>query len=116
MRFPARWTACSLLVLTVMGASGCREARQDGTEDATPLVDVPATVRRFPLDSDTFVLVAEDSLGSRYLPDELPVPFRHDGLAVVFSGRIGPIPANVRLIGTPVTLTRIRPRDGAGFY
>jgi hypothetical protein len=76
-----------------------------------PLRDVEATVRRFPIDSDTFVLVPDSDPDTRYLPDELPAPFRDDGTRVIFDATLEPVPPNVRLVGTPIKLLRIRPRD-----
>jgi hypothetical protein len=100
------WPALGLLAIC-----GCGQSKAPGTAESD-LHDVHAVVQRFPIDSDTFVLVPEDSSQTRYLPDDLPVEFRQDGLHVVFSARLAPIPANVRLVGTPIELQTMRRQDG----
>jgi hypothetical protein len=116
MRLPAAIAACILLLEIAGGVAGCRSTSHHGAATAADLVDVRATVRRFPVDGESYLLVADDSTSTAYVPDVLPVPLRHDGLRVVFSGRAGPIPAHCRLPGTPVVLSRIRPWDGTGLY
>jgi hypothetical protein len=74
------------------------------------LTNVPAVVCRFPIDSDNFVL--RDSTGAFYVPEDLPVPFRSEGVRVLFSARLLPIPPGVRMVGPPVRLERIERIDG----
>jgi hypothetical protein len=54
-------------------------------------------------------IVPDSDRGTRYAPDRLPDDFKKDGVRVIFSGRVGPIDPNVRMWGTPLTLTSIRP-------
>lgn len=44
---------------------------------------------------------------TRYLPAILPIDFQKEGIAVTISGTIGKVPANVRMMGTPITLDAI---------
>jgi hypothetical protein len=93
----------------VAATDGCGR----GTSGAlAPLVDVRATVHRFPIDGDSFVLVGDDSLATAYVPDALPAAFRQEGLQVVFSAKRAPVPDNVRLPGIPVQLQSLRRADG----
>ncbi len=45
---------------------------------------------------------------TRFAPSNLPDSFKNDGIRVLFSGRRGKIPSNVRLWGTPIELTSIQ--------
>jgi hypothetical protein len=95
-------------MLACLVTAGC--SRPQPQENAA-LRDVEATVRRFPVDSDTFVLVPDSDPDTRYVPDALPAPLRDDGIHVVFDAALEPVPPNVRMIGTPIKLLRIRARD-----
>lgn len=58
--------------------------------------------------ADTYVIVVtENGNTTRYVPAILPKQFQQADKAVVFSGVVGKIPANVRLMGTPITLDTI---------
>lgn len=83
----------------------------------------PAVAEFFPFDSvgyvqsqtgvvtliaETYVLVVtEKGETTRYLPAVLPKQFQQADKVVVFSGILGKIPPNVRLMGTPITLDTI---------
>ncbi|MFP6618874.1 MAG: hypothetical protein VB877_05980 [Pirellulaceae bacterium] len=71
---------------------------------AEKLVDQKGTIKK--LGSVGFVIVTEQP-GTRYAPSNLAKEFQQDQLRVVFSGEVGKIPPNVRLIGTPFKLTAI---------
>jgi len=88
------------------GLDGCTR-----TPHTAALHDVAATVRRFPIDSDQYVLVPDSLPDVRYVPDDLPAALREDGLAVVFDAELLPVPANVRLVGPPIRVLAIRPRN-----
>jgi hypothetical protein len=100
-----RWIALALVL-------ACACAKPQPPADAS-LREVAATVRRFPIDSDNWVLVPDADPDTRYLPDALPEPLREDDLHVVFDAELEPVPPNVRLVGTPIRLLRIRARDAA---
>lgn len=53
-------------------------------------------------------ITGENKSISRYLPAILPEDFQQEGMAVTISGTIGKIPANVRMMGTPITLDAIK--------
>lgn len=69
----------------------------------------PGTVVLVSAEQGWYGLVPDSDPGTRYAPHKLPPRFRVDGLRVVFSGRVGRIPPNVRVWGTPLRLTRIAP-------
>ncbi|MBK7147424.1 MAG: hypothetical protein IPH78_01065 [Bacteroidetes bacterium] len=56
---------------------------------------------------ETWVLVPADNPNGRYISQQLPEEYKKDGLAVVFSGWVGKIPPHVRMMGTPLKLTKI---------
>ena len=68
------------------------------------LADQQGTIQK--IGSVGFVIVP-DQKRTRYAPSELAEEFQQNGLRVVFSGEVGKIPPNVRLIGTPLKLTAI---------
>jgi|GEM_PF-2691029 hypothetical protein len=75
---------------------------------ADKLVDQQGTIKK--LGSVGFVIVTQQP-GTRYAPSKLAKEFQQDQLEVVFSGEVGKIPPNVRLIGTPLKLTAIAKAD-----
>ncbi len=58
--------------------------------------------------SDTY-LIEQTIKGeiNRYVPDFLPEDFRIENASITFSGTIGKIPANVRMMGTPLKIKEI---------
>lgn len=70
------------------------------------VVDQRGTVRQ--ISGDVYGLEPDSDPGTRYLPETLPAEFKQEGLRVIFSGTVGEIPPNVRMMGTPFTLTDIR--------
>lgn len=56
---------------------------------------------------DTWVIVPEGSGGNRYYSEQLPDEYKKDSLHVTFSGMVGKIPPNVRMVGTPLKLQKI---------
>lgn len=59
--------------------------------------------------ADVYVIeVMVDGHMTRYLPAILPKEFQQAEKAVIISGTIGKIPANARLMGTPLTLDEIK--------
>ena len=101
--------------VALAGTSACRQADSGSASESKPttaLTNVAATLKRFPIDAETFVLIPEAHPDERYLPDDLPEAFREDGLQVLFSAERREIAPNDRLIGTPIHLLRIERRDG----
>ncbi|NIO04658.1 MAG: hypothetical protein GTN74_08590 [Proteobacteria bacterium] len=75
------------------------------------ILDERGTIQRVSPGSAWYVIVPDYDKMQRFAPINLPEDFRRDGLRVLFSGRIGEIPANVRLVGTPLEITRIETLD-----
>ncbi|NIQ40134.1 MAG: hypothetical protein GTN81_16350 [Proteobacteria bacterium] len=73
--------------------------------------DERGTILRISPDSAWYVIVPDYDKAQRFAPINLPEGFRRDGPRVIFSGKIGDIPATVRLFGTPFEITRIDALD-----
>ena len=58
-----------------------------------------------------FTIVPDNEPSNRYLPDELPLEFRRNGLKVLFSGKVGKVDPNVRMVATPLELHHIEERQ-----
>ncbi|MCW5906777.1 MAG: hypothetical protein KIS94_02875 [Chitinophagales bacterium] len=56
---------------------------------------------------ETWVIIPDDNANMRYISQQLPAEYKKDGLAVTFNGWIGKIPPHVRMMGTPLKLTKI---------
>ena len=69
--------------------------------------DVAGVIEEVNAKNGWYGLVPDGDRGTRYAPDRRPDEFKKGGLRVVFSGRVGPVDPNVRLWGTPLTLTNI---------
>lgn len=61
-----------------------------------------------------FTLVPDDNDSQRYMPRNLDLKYRKEGLKVVVSGNVFAIPPNVRMIGTPLEITKIEVRNTTG--
>lgn len=66
----------------------------------------PGTIQE--IGRSLFTIVPDADKGTRFLPERLPQEFKKDGLRVLFSGKVGEVPANVRLVGTPLELIEIQ--------
>lgn len=97
------------ILIVAVAACGSRNVPREARTPAA-IRDAHGTVEQFP-DASSYVLVPDGAGSQRYLPENLPPDFRRHGLRVVFSGNPGEIPPNVRLVGTPLVLTAIRPED-----
>lgn len=102
------------------GASGPPGEAQSGTAagaQESPMADVASrkehvidatgTIVRLSPTAEWYVIVPDDDTSTRFAPSSLPDRFKEDGLRVVFCGRVGEIPPDVRLIGIPLELGRI---------
>ena len=65
--------------------------------------NVKATIK-FLEDKETVVIVPDDNASMRYISQQLPEEYKKEGLKVTFSGWLGKIPPNVRMIGKPLKL------------
>jgi hypothetical protein len=72
----------------------------------TKVANVKATVQIL-ANKETVVLVPESNANMRYISAQLPDEYKKEGLKVTFNGWLGKIPPNVRMMGTPLKLTKI---------
>ncbi|MES2619778.1 MAG: hypothetical protein V4615_02925 [Bacteroidota bacterium] len=49
----------------------------------------------------------DDNPNGRYISNQLPEEYRKEGLKITFSGDVGKIPPNFRMLGTPLRLKSI---------
>lgn len=56
---------------------------------------------------ETWVIVPNNNENMRYISRQLPEEYKKNGLAITFNGWIGKIPAHVRMLGTPLKLTKV---------
>lgn len=54
-----------------------------------------------------WIIVPSDNPNGRYFAKELPVELKKEGLKLSFTGMVGKIPPNVRMIATPFKLTAV---------
>jgi hypothetical protein len=96
----------SVSILAVVFASCSAPGSLDAAQELT---DVRGAIVVVNEQNGWYGIVPDDDRGTRYAPDRLPDDFKKDGVRLIFSGRVGPIDPNVRMWGTPLTLTSIRP-------
>lgn len=58
-----------------------------------------------------YTLVPDEDNSQRYMPRNMELKYRKEGLKVVVSGNVFAIPPNVRMIGTPFEITKIAVRN-----
>ena len=76
----------------------------DGIEYTSSVTDMKGTVIA---KAGKFVI---DANGTHYAAGEtLPANYRRAGTKVIFSGEVGTIPDHIRMIGTPLKITNIKP-------
>lgn len=56
------------------------------------------------LDEEITVITLADNDSKRFVSSQLPQTWKQDGLRLTFTGKIGEIPANYRVAGTPLNL------------
>lgn len=56
---------------------------------------------------DAVVIIIEGKDSERYASPQLPDEWKKDSLRLTFSGKVGEIPPNIRMIGTPLKLSCI---------
>lgn len=98
---------CLILLMIGIAFSSC-SAKHDPGEAGGELVNELGTVQQLSATRQWFVIVPDFDNTIRFLPSNLPASLQRDGIRVMFSGTIGEIPANVRLIGIPLELTSIK--------
>lgn len=64
------------------------------------------------LSENSYVLIDTKDDSKRYYAVNLPEEYKKDGLNVICTGIIGKVPANFRMVGTPLKLTFIKVGKG----
>ena len=95
-----------LLVFSIFLTS-C-STKHNPSEAGDELMNELGTIQQLSSNPQWYIIVPDFDPTTRFLPSNLPASLRKDGIRVMFSGKIGEIPANVRLIGTPLDLTGIK--------
>lgn len=75
-------------------------------EIARTIANVKGTVKILE-DKETVVIVPDNNATGRYISQQLPEEFKKDGLKITFSGDVGKIPPNFRMLGTPLKLKSV---------
>jgi len=57
--------------------------------------------------AELWVITPDDNPNTRYISQQLPEEYKKEGLAITFNGWIGKIPPHVRMMGTPLKLTKV---------
>lgn len=99
-------------IMTETNEPFSNEQLQEAVKDLFPFDSVgflPETKGTIKLIVDTYIIEVDNGRNdiTRYLPILLPDDFKQAELVVFISGTIGKIPANVRMVGTPLTLATI---------
>ncbi|MCX8479609.1 MAG: hypothetical protein ORN56_07455 [Chitinophagales bacterium] len=91
-----------VLMISIFGASQamCQKHKKKQVLQSGVVMNIPEG-------STTYVIIPDSNPNQRYLV-ELPANFQHAGMKVEFSGAEGTIDPNVRMVGTPFRLSRIR--------
>lgn len=91
-----------VLLLSVFGASQamCQKHKKKQNLQSGVVMNIPEG-------SATYVIIPDADPNKRYVV-ELPSNFQHTGMKVEFSGVEGTIDPNVRMVGIPYRLSRIR--------
>jgi hypothetical protein len=87
---------------------GCTHpAAADPTEGDRPTTERGVIYRLSP-ESTLFTIIRVSNPRVRYSPDQLPDGFTVDSLRVILSGEVLPVADDIRLPGSPLTLTMIQ--------
>lgn len=94
------------------GQGGTTAGAQRSSTKAVParrehVVDATGTIVRLSSTAGWYVIVPDDDTSTRFAPASLPGRFKKDGLRVRFSGRVGEIAPDERLIGIPLEIEKI---------
>jgi len=79
-------------------------------EKAGDMVAAKLQVKK--LSENSYVLINVKDESSRYYAVNLPEEYKKDGLNVICTGIIGKVPANFRMVGTPLKLSFIKVGKG----
>jgi hypothetical protein len=81
---------------------GVKPSKDTAIEYSTAVKNVRGTVRH--IANDQYVIETTDG---RYLPDKLSKELKKEGMRVRFWGKVGKLPPNARLLGTPLQISKI---------
>lgn len=93
----------SLLACSMLLGCGKHPASVTTSDD---IVNHTGTVRQ--ISSLDFAIIDDADPSEHFAPSNLPGSFKSEGARVLFSGRRGKIPPNVRMWGTPLELSSIQ--------
>ncbi len=94
-----------LIVVCALTVLGIKAQATDFVPDK-PVSKVKATVKAMAA-GETFLIVPDDNPNGRYVSAQLPEEYKKDGLKITFSGVVGKIPPNVRMMGTPLKISSV---------
>jgi hypothetical protein len=77
------------------------------SQDVKNIMNHSGTIKLLIQEPALFIIIPDSLTDIRFLPDSIPDQFKIDGCRIIFSGIIGEIPANQRLPGTPLRITKI---------
>lgn len=98
-----------LFFLSCIASTSNAQKERTMSSDIT-INDVKGTIKRLSPNLEWWVIIPDEK-EIRYTPSNLPGEFKKDGLRVIYSGKIGKIPSDVRMIGTPLELIKIEKLD-----
>ena len=97
----------SLLVALVF--MGCSDKGKEVVPSSDDVINYTGVIKQ--MTPDVFLIISDyvyQGQQELFFPTNLPDSFKKDGLRVLFSGKRGEIPPNVRMIGIPLELSSIR--------
>lgn len=80
---------------------------ENDSQDVKNITNQTGTIKLLIKELALFVIIPDSLTGNRFLPDSIPDQFRIDGCRIIFGGVIGEAPANQRLPGTPLKISKI---------
>lgn len=95
-----------LIALLMLSVVSVTYAQEWNFEDDKPVSNLKATVQ-FLNNGEMAVLIPDNNSAGRYISEQLPKEYRVEGLKVTINGYTGKIPPNVRMMGTPLRITKI---------
>jgi len=99
--------ALPVVILAVVALTGCTSTIAGPEEDYPFLSNALGEVAE--ASEGLFVIHVDQPRETIVVPTSLPDALRRDGLRVVFSGELQPIPPFVRMIGRPIELSQVAP-------
>ena len=95
-----------LFLLIALIFIGCSETSEQPVQLEDDVVNHTGVIQQ--VGTNIYVIIDNAEEGGHYVPINLPADFKENGLRVLFSGRVGEVPSNVRMAGTPLVLSTIQ--------